>query len=103
SDVCSSDLGLPAFQTCQLVALAADQGEPGHQHDDRRQQHAEHDLGLLRPRADVVEVQLAELHFLLLAHDAGPPAALAAASLSCACCAGSAGASGAGATPAPAS
>src|SRR5690606_38076944 len=69
--------GLLALQAQQLVALAADQGEPGHRHDDDRDQHAEHHLGLLRPGADVVEVEFAELD-LLLAHDAGPPAALAA-------------------------
>src|SRR5690606_16226674 len=60
-----TQLGFLALQRIQFVTLAADQGEPGQAHDHQRDQHAEHHLGLLRPVADVVEVQLVDVEFLL--------------------------------------
>src|SRR5690606_19921008 len=100
-----AQLDLVALEPDQLVALAADQREPGHGHDQRGQQHAEDDLGLLRPRTDVVEIQLADLDLLFLAHDAGPPVVPAAGALPCSppdCCAPAASAGWAASAGAPA-
>ncbi|KAG0945504.1 hypothetical protein G6F31_014449 [Rhizopus arrhizus] len=58
------------FQASKFLALAADQQHPRQEHDHQRQHRTEDDLGLLRPVADVVEIEVLQID--LLAHARSP-------------------------------
>src|SRR5690554_894140 len=65
-------LRLLPLQSLELAELVADEEPPQQAEDQQPDQDAEPDLVLARPRAHVVEVELAQRHLAFGAHDAAP-------------------------------
>src|SRR5690606_12444520 len=73
-------LRLLALQPFQLAQLVAHREPPQGAEHQQAHQHAEADLVLARPRAHVVEVELAQRHLAFRAHDPAPSSLAPAAS-----------------------
>ena len=71
-------VGFFRLQQSKLPLLASHHQRPADHHDDQGHQCTENQMCLARPSANIAEIQLAEFE-LLVAHDAFPPAAGAAA------------------------